>query len=105
MAAKRATAADLAHIEQAYLGMERNLRTNLEAWCEADLKLRQWASAQSRPLSAHRAVLDCVRMRDADGARAATVALLEIAARDLDAKLTGAHVSPPGPATSRKGSG
>ena len=38
LAAKRATAVDLAHIEQAYLGMERNLRTNLEAWCEADLK-------------------------------------------------------------------
>ena len=41
-------------------------------------------------------------MRDADGARAATVALLEIAARDLDAKLTGARISAPGPARSRK---
>ena len=38
LAAKRATAADLARIEQAYLGMELNLRTNLEACCEADLK-------------------------------------------------------------------
>jgi GntR family transcriptional regulator, galactonate operon transcriptional repressor len=134
LAAQRATAADLAHIEQAYLGMERNLRTNLEACCEADLRFhvsvvaashnvvlkgltgtieaalratfaitnRRLASAQSRALSAHRAVLECVRMRDADGARAATVALLAIAARDLDAKLTGAHVSAPGPATSRK---
>ena len=134
LAAQRATAADLAHIEQAYLGMERNLRTNLEACCEADLKFhvsvvaashnvvlkgltgtieaalratfaitnRRLASAQSRALSAHRAVLECVRMRDADGARAATVALLAIAARDLDAKRTGAHVSAPGPATSRK---
>ncbi len=134
LAAKRATAADLAHIEQAYLGMERNLRTNLEACCEADLKFhvsvvaashnvvlkglagtieaalratfaitnRRLASAQSRALSAHRAVLECVRMRDADGARAATVALLEIAARDLDAKLTGARISAPGPARSRK---
>ena len=105
LAAQRATAADLAHIEQAYLGMERNLRTNLEACCEADLKFhvsvvaashnvvlkgltgtieaalratfaitnRRLASAQSRALSAHRAVLECVRMRDADGARAATV--------------------------------
>ena len=134
LAAQRATAADLAHIEQAYLGMERNLRTNLEACCEADLKFhvsvvaashnvvlkgltgtieaalratfaitnRRLASAQSRALSAHRAVLECVRMRDADGARAATVALLAIAARDLDAKRAGAHVSAPGPATSRK---
>ena len=134
LAAKRATAADLAHIEQAYLGMERNLRTNLEACCEADLKFhvsvvaashnvvlkglagtieaalratfaitnRRLASAQSRALSAHRAVLECVRMRDADGARAATVALLEIAARDLDAKLARAHVSAPGSARSRK---
>jgi GntR family galactonate operon transcriptional repressor len=134
LAAQRATAADLAHIEQAYLGMERNLRTNLEACCEADLRFhvsvvaashnvvlkgltgtieaalratfaitnRRLASAQSRALSAHRAVLECVRMRDADGARAATVALLAIAARDLDAKRAGAHVSAPGPATSRK---
>ena len=127
LAAQRATAADLAHIEQAYLGMERNLRTNLEACCEADLRFhvsvvaashnvvlkgltgtieaalratfaitnRRLASAQSRALSAHRAVLECVRMRDADGTRAATVALLAIAARDLDAKRAGAHVSAP----------
>ena len=132
LAAQRATAADLAHIEQAYLGMERNLRTNLEACCEADLRFhvsvvaashnvvlkgltgtieaalratfaitnRRLASAQSRALSAHRAVLECVRMRDADGTRAATVALLAIAARDLDAKRAGAHVS--APARSRK---
>ena len=121
LAAKRATAADLAQIEQAYLGMERNLRTNLEACCEADLKFhvsviaashnivlkgltgtieaalrttfaitnRLIASAQSRALSAHRAVFECVRMRDAEGARLATVELLEIAARDLDSERAG----------------
>jgi DNA-binding FadR family transcriptional regulator len=125
LAAKRATAADLARIEQAYLGMERNLRTNLEACCEADLKFhvsvvaashnvvlkgltgtieaalratfaitnRRLASAQSRALSAHRAVFECVRMRDADGARLATVELLEIAARDLDRKTAAVAVS------------
>ena len=41
-------------------------------------------------------------MRDADGARAATVALLEIAARDLDAKLASAPVSVPDPPRSGK---
>jgi DNA-binding FadR family transcriptional regulator len=134
LAAKRATGADLARIEQAYLGMERNLRTDLEACCEADLKFhvsivaashnivlkgltgtieaalratfaitnRRLATAQSRALSAHRAVFECVRMRDADGARLATIELLEIAARDLDRKLTGAAASPPGLAKSRK---
>jgi GntR family transcriptional regulator, galactonate operon transcriptional repressor len=128
LAAKRATAADLARIEQAYLGMERNLRTNLEACCEADLKFhvsvvaashnvvlkgltgtieaalratfaitnRRLASAQSRALSAHRAVFESVRMRDADGARLATIELLEIAARDLDRKTTAVAVSAPG---------
>jgi DNA-binding FadR family transcriptional regulator len=125
LAAKRATAADLARIEQAYLGMERNLRTNLEACCEADLKFHvsviaashnivlkgltgtieaalrttfaitnRLASAQSRALSAHRVVFECVRMRDAEGARLATVELLEIAARDLDSKRAGVAGAP-----------
>ena len=134
LAAKRATAADLARIEQAYLGMKLNLRTNLEACCEADLKFhvsvvaashnfvlkgltgtieaalratfaitnRQLATAQSRALSAHKAVFKCVRMRDADGARLATIELLEIAARDLDSKRAGAAVVAPGLAKSRK---
>jgi DNA-binding FadR family transcriptional regulator len=132
LAAKRATAADLARIEQAYLGMERNLRTNLEACCEADLKFHvgvvaashnvvlkglagtieaalratfaitnRLATAQSRALSAHRAVLECVRMRDAEGARVATIKLLDIAARDLDRKLAGA-VGAPGLMKGRK---
>jgi len=38
LAAMRATALDLVAIEQAYLGMERNLRVDLAACCEADLK-------------------------------------------------------------------
>ena len=134
LAASRATAADLARIEQAYLGMERNLRTNLEACCEADLMFhsgvvaashnvvlkgltgtieaalratfaitnRRLASAQSRALSAHRAVFERLRMRDAEGARLATIELLEIAARDLNRKRTEAAVGAPGPAKRRK---
>jgi GntR family galactonate operon transcriptional repressor len=134
LAASRATAADLARIEQAYLGMERNLRTNLEACCEADLMFhsgvvaashnvvlkgltgtieaalratfaitnRRLASAQSRALSAHRAVFERLRMRDAEGARLATIELLEIAARDLNRKRTEAAVRAPGPAKRRK---
>ena len=117
LAAKRATAADLARIEQAYLGMERNVRTDLEACCEADLRFHasviaashnvvlkgltgtieaalratfaitnRLMTAQSRALAAHRAVFDCIRMRDADGARAATIDLLGFAARDLNRK-------------------
>lgn len=112
--------------------MQRNLRTNLEACCEADLKFHvsviaashnivlkgltgtieaalratfaitnRIASAQSRALSAHRAVFECFRMRDAEGARLATVELLEIAARDVDSKRAGA-VGAPGPAKRRK---
>jgi hypothetical protein len=49
------------------------------------------------------AVFECVRMRDADGARLATIELLEIAARDLDSKRAGdAHSAAPGLAKSRK---
>jgi hypothetical protein len=40
-------------------------------------------TAQSRALAAHRAVLECIRVRDADGAGAATIDLLGFAARDL----------------------
>jgi GntR family transcriptional regulator, galactonate operon transcriptional repressor len=121
LAAKRATAADLARIEQAYFGMERNVRTDLEACCEADLRFHasviaashnvvlkgltgtieaalratfaitnRLMTAQSRALAAHRAVFDCIRMRDADGARAATIDLLGVAARDLNSKAIGA---------------
>lgn len=120
LAARRATAADLVRIEQAYLGMERNVRANLEACCEADLQFHasviaashnivlrgltgtieaalratfiitnRLMTAQSRALAAHRAVFECIRMRDVEGARAATIDLLAVAARDLDRKLTG----------------
>jgi hypothetical protein len=41
-------------------------------------------------------------MRDADGARLATIELLEIAARDLDSKRAGAAVGGPALTTSRK---
>jgi DNA-binding FadR family transcriptional regulator len=123
LAARRATGADLARIEHAYLGMERNLRTNLEACCEADLRFHaslvaashnlvlkgltgtieaalratfaitnRLVTAQSRALAAHRAVFECVRMRDADGAHAATIELLDIGARDLDNILAGATI-------------
>jgi DNA-binding FadR family transcriptional regulator len=66
---------------------------------------RQLATAQSRALSAHKAVFECVRMRDADGARLATIELLEIAARDLDSKRAGAAVGAPGFGEEPKDSG
>lgn len=36
---------------------------------------------------AHRGVFECVHLRNAEGARAATVELLGVAARDLDSKV------------------
>jgi len=118
LAAMRATAADLVEIEQAYLGMERNLRGNLSACCEADLKFHvsliaashnvvlkgltgtieaalratfaitnRLVTAQSRALATHKQVFECVRLRDAKGAREAAIELLNIAATDLDRKL------------------
>jgi DNA-binding FadR family transcriptional regulator len=119
-AAARATAADLARIERAYEAMERNLRSDLAACCEADLDFHvglvaashnvvlkgltgtieaalratfaitnRLGTAQSRALAAHKAVLECVRLRDGDGARAAIIGLLDIAAHDLDQKRLG----------------
>jgi GntR family transcriptional regulator, galactonate operon transcriptional repressor len=120
LAARRATAADLAQIEAAYLGMERNVRTNLSECCEADLRFHvslvaashnivlkgltgtieaalrasfaitnRLVTAQSRALAAHKEVLECVRLRDSERAREAAIALLDIAARDLDRKRAG----------------
>jgi GntR family transcriptional regulator, galactonate operon transcriptional repressor len=94
--------------------MERNVRTDLQACCEADLRFHasviaashnvvlkgltgtieaalratfaitnRLMTAQSQALAAHLAVFECIRMRDADGARAATIDLLGVAARDL----------------------
>lgn len=56
------------------------------------------ASSWRGALSTHWAGAECVWMRDA----AATVTLLEIAPRHLDAQPTGAHMSAPGPAKGRK---
>jgi GntR family galactonate operon transcriptional repressor len=120
LAAARATAADLARIERAYEGMERNLRTDLAACCEADLQFHvalvaashnvvlrgltgtieaalratftitnRLVTAQSRALAAHKAVLECVRLRDSEGAQAAVIGLLDIAASDLNQKRLG----------------
>ncbi len=44
----------------------------------------QLAASHDKALSAHAVVLDCVRMRDAAGARAAMVGLLEVASTDLE---------------------
>jgi DNA-binding FadR family transcriptional regulator len=43
----------------------------------------QLASSQERALSAHFDVLECIRLRDAQGARAAMNRLLGVAANDL----------------------
>jgi DNA-binding FadR family transcriptional regulator len=117
LAATRATAADLARIEQAYEGMALNVHADLAACCEADLQFHigvvaashnvvlrgltgtieaalratfeitnRLVTAQSRALAAHKAVLECIRLRDAWGARTATISLLDIAANDLDQK-------------------
>ena len=128
LAARRATAADLARIEHAYLGMERNVGTDLAACCEADLRFHsslmaashnvvlkgltgtieaalratfaitnRLMTAQSHALAAHRSILECVRMRDANGARAATIDLIGVAEHDLDMKFS-APEPPPGKA-------
>ncbi|HVP98414.1 MAG TPA: FCD domain-containing protein [Roseiarcus sp.] len=121
LAAGRATADDLARIEEAYLAMERSVRTDLAACCEADLRFHacliaashnvvlkgltgtieaalratftitnRLMAAQSRALAAHKALLECVRLRDAVGARAAAIDLLGVAGRDLDSRAAGA---------------
>ena len=125
LAAGRATAEDLARIEEAYLAMERSVRTDLAACCEADLRFHacliaashnvvlkgltgtieaalratftitnRLMAAQSRALAAHKAVLECVRLRDAAGARAAAIDLLGVAGRDLDSRAAGTLEAP-----------
>lgn len=114
LAARRASAADLAEIEAAYLGMEASIPHDLETCCEADLAFHRGVIAashnvvlrsligtietalkatfmlttslmedQARTLSVHKAVLDCIRFRNTDGARAAMNSLLDLAAEDL----------------------
>jgi DNA-binding FadR family transcriptional regulator len=48
LAAQRGTAADLAAIEAAYLGMERAIPLNLDACCDADLAFHRGIIAASR---------------------------------------------------------
>ena len=114
LAAQRASAADLASIEAAWIGMCNSIPQNLEACCDADLAFHagiiaasrnvvlrnlagtiaaalravfaitnQLMTTQSRALAAHGEVLECIRLRDGVGARAAMERLLAIAENDL----------------------
>lgn len=114
LAARRATAADLATIEQAFEAMRDAIPDDPLGVCQADLAFHRsliaashnlvlrgligmleaalkasflvtnpLMEAQSRALSAHRAVLEAVRLRDTAGARDAMNRLLDIAADDL----------------------
>jgi GntR family galactonate operon transcriptional repressor len=49
----------------------------------------QLAESHERALSAHATVLDCIRLRDAAGARAAMLGLLQVASDDLAPLLAG----------------
>ena len=84
LTAKRATVTDLARIEHTSLGMRRSRRQRRRCKsqpcpqtpdrddqgsvaCDLAIADRRLATAQSRALSAHRAVFECIRLRDADG--------------------------------------
>jgi len=125
MAAERATAADLARIEAACLGIEAAYPAHAEAGIEADIAfhhavitasgnivlarligaieaaLRAVFAATSRMMdadgvAAHRIVLERIRLRDPDGASAAMHGLIDIAAADLEPLLTDtADAAPP----------
>jgi DNA-binding FadR family transcriptional regulator len=113
MAAARASAADLARIEAACLGIEAAYPADAGAGIEADVAfhravitasgnivlarligaieaaLRAVFAATSRMMdaegvAAHRIVLERIRLRDADGASAAMHGLIDIAAADLE---------------------
>lgn len=113
MAAARASAAQLARIEAACLGIEAAYPDDPEAGVAADIAfhravidasgnlvlarvvgaieaaLRAVFAATSRMMDAdgvasHRTVLEHIRLRDADGARDAMHRLLDIAAADLE---------------------
>lgn len=114
MAARRATAAQLAEAESAYLRMAAALPHDVAACCEADLEFhlavlrasgnpvlaqlagtisaallaifqlsRRLADSHREALSAHRDVVEAIRMRDAATAEATMRRLLGVAARDL----------------------
>lgn len=113
MAATRATAAELARIEAACLGIEAAYPADAEAGVEADVAfhravisasgnivlarligaieaaLRAVFAATSRQMdadgvAAHRIVLERIRLRDAAGADEAMHGLIDIAAADLE---------------------
>lgn len=114
LAARRATAADLAAIEHAFERMRDNIPHDAAAVCAGDLAFHKAViaasrnvvlsgligmldaglratflvtnplmEAQSRALSAHKAVFEAIRIRDTAGARLAMNRLLDIAAEDL----------------------
>lgn len=115
LAARRATAADLAGIERGYDTMRAGIPHDLDAVCRGDLAFHKaiiaashnvvltslggmldaalratfmvtnpLMEAQSRALSAHRIVLEAIRVRDTAGAREGMNRLLDIAAHDLN---------------------
>jgi DNA-binding FadR family transcriptional regulator len=113
MAAARATAADLARIEAACLGIEAAYPSDAEAGVEADVAfhravidasgnivlarligaieaaLRAVFAATSKMMdadgvAAHRVVLEHIRLRHVDGATTAMHRLIDIAAADLE---------------------
>jgi GntR family transcriptional regulator, galactonate operon transcriptional repressor len=113
LAAQRATAADLAAIERAFLGMSaareandfaaynaadkdfhtamlgashnfvfRQLATTIGAALAYSFRITSRELGHALPI--HREVMERIRMRDADGASAAMLRLLDIAIRDLN---------------------
>ena len=110
LAAERATAADLARIEAAYLAMARSLPADLDACCAADLDFHaeilrathnlvfrqlvgtmgaalgatmRLSQAYEATLHVHRDVLEAIRLRDPQAAEARMRALLDLARHDL----------------------
>lgn len=132
MAAARASAADLARIEAACLGIEAAYPTDAGAGIEADVAfhravitgsgnivlgvlvgaveaaLRAVFAATSRNMDAegvasHRTVLEHIRLRDAEAASAAMHRLIDIAAADLEPLLVSTpDAGPPRRRTDRK---
>lgn len=120
MAAQRASAAQLAAAEAAYVRMKAALPEDVESCCDADLDFHvallrasgnavlaqlagtisaallatfrlssRLAESHLEALSAHRDVVEAIRMRDAPAAEAAMRRLLGVAAKDLSAVLDG----------------
>jgi GntR family transcriptional regulator, galactonate operon transcriptional repressor len=100
LAAQRASAADLARIEEAFQRMEKASPTDLRACTEADLAFHSGIIAASGNVVLQRigstieaalgaallitnTVMERIRFRDAAGARAGMHQMLDIAARDL----------------------